>query len=89
MTCGQRPLSKTRKMYLLDERSGISRNDHFGKSITNGPSQASRDSRMACTNKCQKCQMIPRIWKLLLPVYTRLWEHHKTIKRSSWQKQDT
>ena len=87
-TCGQRSLSKTRKMYLLDERSGISRNDHFRKSIMNGPSQTLRDSGMACANKHQKCQIIPRIWKLLLPVHTRLWEYHKTAKQSSWQKQD-
>ena len=80
--------SKARKMYLLDERSGISRNDHFRKSITNGPSQTLRNSRMACINKCQKRQIIPQIWKLLSPVHTRLWEYHKTTKRSSWQKQD-
>ena len=48
MTCGQQSLSKARKMYLLDERGGIFRNDHFRKSSTNGPSQTSRNSGMAC-----------------------------------------
>ena len=66
---GKRPLPETRKMHLLDNKSGIPGIDHPRKPHLNGPCETKWNQRLASTNNSETSVILPRIWKLLSTIY--------------------
>ena len=81
MTTGKQPLSETGEMHFLDNKSGILRINHSGKPHLNGPCETEQNQGLAGANNSETSTILPRIWKLLLTIYTWLWKFHPTSQQ--------
>ena len=83
---GKQPLPKTGEMHLLDNEGGIPGIDHPRKPHLNGLCETEWNQRLASTDNSEMSTILPRIWKLLLTIYTQIWKSHPTSKRPTEER---
>ena len=79
--------SQTEKMHVLSWRSGVPWHDSRKGRNIDGPRQTQGNPRVASTDQCQGCMILPQVLQLLLEVYPFLFWYcppplgpHQTVK---------